>query len=94
MKIQTGERRSLWHKYVKIVVLNYNTSYHKSKACEPSRVFRGRIPYNILDIKLEIRPQEQPIPISQAAEDVSDQIEMIHQNVRKNAMQAYMNYKA
>ena len=41
-----------------------------------------------------IRPQEQPIPISQTAEDVSDQIEMIHQNVRKNAMQAFMNYKA
>ena len=26
LKIETGERRSLWHKYVKIAVLNYNTS--------------------------------------------------------------------
>ena len=27
-EIETGERRSLWHKYVSIAVLNYNTSYH------------------------------------------------------------------
>ena len=41
-----------------------------------------------------IRPQEQPIPISQNAEDVPDQTENIHQGVRKNAMQAYIRYKA
>ena len=28
LKIETGERRSLWHKYISIVVLNYNISYH------------------------------------------------------------------
>ena len=50
-RIETGERRSLWHKYVNIAVLNYNTSYHTSIGCEPSRVFHGRIPYNILDLK-------------------------------------------
>ena len=26
LKIDTGERRSLWHKYVSMAVLNYNTS--------------------------------------------------------------------
>ena len=36
LKIETGERRSLWHKYVNIAVLNYNTSYHTSIGCEPS----------------------------------------------------------
>ena len=44
LKIETGERRSLWHKYISIAVLNYNTSYHSSIGCEPSRVFHGRIP--------------------------------------------------
>ena len=44
LKIETGERRSLWHKYNNIAVLNYNTSYHTSIGCEPSRVFHGRIP--------------------------------------------------
>ena len=49
LKIETGERRSLWHKYINIAVLNYNTSYHTSISCAPSRVFHGRIPYNVLD---------------------------------------------
>ena len=94
LKIETGERRSFWHKYVSIAVFHYNTSYHKSIVCEPSQVFHGRIPYNILDLKLGIRPLQQPIPRSQIAQDVLDQTEMIHQDVRKNTMQAYIKYKA
>ena len=94
LKNETGERRSLWHKYINIAVLNYNTSYHTSIDCEPSRVFHGRIPYNVLDLKLGIRPQQQPIPTSQIAQEVLEQTEMIHQDVRKNIMQAYIKYKA
>ena len=94
LKIETGERRSLWHKYVSIAVLNYNTSYHASIGCEPSRVFHGRIPYNILDLKMGIRPQKIPPPDSQIALDVLEQTEIIFQDVRKNAMQAYIKYKA
>ena len=56
LKIETGERRSLWQKYVKIAVLNYNTSYHTSIGCEPSRAFNGRIPYNILDLTIGNSP--------------------------------------
>ena len=91
LKIETGERRSLWHKYVNFAVLNYMTSYHTSIGCEPSRVSHGRTPYNVLDIILGIRPQQQPIPTSQIAQDDLDQTEMIHQDVRKNAMQAHIN---
>ena len=94
LKIETGERRSLWHKYVSIAVLNYNTSYHASIGCEPSRVLHGRIPYNILDLKMGIRPQKIPPPDSQIAQDVLEQTETIFQAVRKNAMQAYIKYKA
>ena len=94
LKIETGERRSLWHKYVNIAVLNYDTSYHTSIGCEPSRVFHGRIPYNILDLKLGIRPQQPPIPTSQIAQEILEQTEMIHQDVRKKTVQAYIKYKA
>ena len=94
LKIETGERRSLWHKYVSIAVLNYNTSYHASIGCEPSRVIHGRIPYNILDLKMGIRPQEIPPPDSQIAQYVLEQTETIFQDVRKNTMQAYIKYKA
>ena len=41
-----------------------------------------------------IRPQRQPIPTSQIAQDILEQTEMIHQDVRKNTMQAYIKYKA
>ena len=94
LKSETGERRSLWHKHINIAVLSYNTSYHTSIGCEPSRVFHGRIPYNVLDLKLGIPRQEQPIPTSQIAQEVLEQTEMIHQHVRKNIMPAYIKYKA
>ena len=93
-KIETGERRSLWHKHINNAVLNYNTSYHTSIDCEPSRLFHCRIPYNVFDLKLGIRPQQQPIPTSQSAQDVLEQTERIHQHVRKNTMQAHIKYKA
>ena len=93
-KIETGERRPLWHKCVSIAVLNYNTSYHASIGCEPSRVFHGRIPYNIPDIKMGIRPLAIPSPDSQIAQDVLEQTEIVLKYVRKNAMQAYIKYKA
>ena len=96
LKVEAGERRSLWHKYVNISVLNFNISHHTSIGCEPSRVFHRRIPYISLlwDIKLETRPEQQPIPTSQIAHDFLDQTERNHQDVRKNALQAYIKYKA
>ena len=84
----------MWQKYVNIAILNHNTSYQTSICCEPSRVFHGRIPYNVLDLEPGVRPQQQLVPTSQMAQDVLDQTEIIHQDVRKNAMQAYNNYKA
>ena len=77
LNIETGDRRSLWHKYVSFAVLTYNTSYHESIGCEPSRVFHGRIPYNFLDLKMSNRPQKIPYTDSQSAQDVLEQTEMI-----------------
>ena len=94
LKIETGERRSLRHKYISIAVLNHNTSYHSSIGCEPSRVFHGRIPYIVLDLKMGIRPQKIPSPISKNAQDVLEQTELVLQDVRRNAMQAYIKNKA
>ena len=52
LKMASGEYRKQWHKYLPIAILNYNTTYHSSIDCEPSRVFHGRVPPNILDHKL------------------------------------------
>ena len=38
-KIEASEWRSLWHKYISIAVLDYDTSYLASIGCELSRVF-------------------------------------------------------
>ena len=43
---------------------------------------------------MRIHPQHRPIPTSQIAQNVLDQTEMIHQDVRKNAMLAYIKQKA
>ena len=94
LKIETGERRSLWHKYINIAVLNFNTSYHTSIGCEPSRVLHGRISSNVLDLKIGIRPQQQPIPASQIAQEVLEQTAKIHQDIRKKTIQALIKYKA
>ena len=94
LKIETVERRSLWHKYVSNAVLNYNTSYQANIGCEPNRVFHDCIPYIILDLKMVICPQKILPSDSQIAQDVIDQTEMIFQDIRRNAMQAYMKYKA
>ena len=56
-KFMTGERRTMWHQIPPMAVLNYNTSYHTSLSCEPSRVFNGRVPYIVLDLKYGLKPQ-------------------------------------
>ena len=93
-KIEKGERRSLWHNDVSIAILNYNISYHAGIGCEPSRVFHGRNLYNILDLKMGLRPPKIHSPDSQIAQDVLDQTELTFQDVRKNAIQAYIKNKA
>ena len=93
-KIEAGERRSMWHKYANIAVLNYNTFYHTSIGCDQSRVFHERVPYNFLDLKWGIRPQRIPTPNSQIAEDVLKQLEVIFHDVGRSTMQAYIKYIA
>ena len=59
LKVETGERSSMWHQCVNIAVLNYNTSYHTRIWCEPSKVFHGRFLYQIVDLEIGNRPQKK-----------------------------------
>ena len=79
LKIETCEWRSLWFKYVSIAVLKNNTYYLASFCSEPSRVFQGRTPYDVSDLKMMIRPRQVLAPDSQIAQDVLEQTEMIFQ---------------
>ena len=70
LKIMTGERRTMWHQFLSMVVLNYNTSYHTSLGCEPSRVFHGRVPYSVLDLKYGLKTHNPAPTNSEIAEGV------------------------
>ena len=63
LKIETVERRSLWHKYVNIAVLNYNTSYHTTIGCEPSRDCHGHFLHKRLDLKMGITHNKHSFPL-------------------------------
>ena len=62
LKMASGENRRQWHKYLPLAVLNYNTTYNSSIGCEPSKVFHGRIPFNVLDLKLGNNPNKISCP--------------------------------
>ena len=63
-------------------------------AVSQAKFFKAVFPTTSWIKKLGVRPQQQPIHTSQIAQDVLDQTEMIHQDVPKTAMQAYIKYKA
>ena len=93
LKMASGEYRRQWHKYLPLAVLNYNTSYHSTLGCEPSRIFHGRIPYNILDHKLGLNPNPTILPTTDFAEEFQRRTQILLDNTKKNIMQSYLKYK-
>ena len=94
LKAATGEFRNNWHKFLPLAVLNHNTTYHATLGCEPTRVFHGRIPHNILDFKLGYNPNPRFQPQTEVAEEVQRRIALLHDQTKKNIMQSYLKYKA
>ena len=94
LKAATGEFRKNWHKFLPLAVLNHNTTYHATLGCEPTRVFHGRIPHNILDFKLGYNPNPRLQPQTEIAEEVQRRIASLHDQTKKNIMQSYLKYKA
>ena len=93
LKMACGEYRRQWHKYLPLAVLNHNSSYHTSIGCEPTRVFHGRIPYNILDHKLGMNPNEPIHPTTEFAEEIQNRTELLIDKTKQNIMQSYIKYK-
>ena len=90
LKMASGEYRRQWHKYLPLAVLNYNTSYHSTLGCEPSRVFHGRTPCNILDHKLGLNPNPTIFPMTDFAEEFQRRSQILLDNTKKNIMQSYL----
>ena len=93
LKMASGEYRKQWHKYLPIAILNYNTTYHSSIDCEPSRVFHGRVPHNNLDHKLGLRFNSNIAPNTDFAEEFLRRTKIFYDKTKKNVMQSYMKYK-
>ena len=89
----TGERRSIRHKHVQTAVMNYNTTYHENLGCEPSAVSHGRIPCNILDLKLGIKPKWKTTPNSDIADQLQKQNNEVRTTAKANTMLSYLKYK-
>ena len=91
----SGEYRRQWHKDLPLAVLNYNTSYHSSIGCEPSKVFHGRIPYNVLvlDHKLGNNPNTNFLPAADFGEELQQRTKILIDQTKKIIMQSYLKYK-
>ena len=93
LKTASGEYRRQWHKNLPLVVLNYNTTYHSRIGCEPSKVFHGQIPYNVLDNKLGNNPSKNFLPTTEFAEEVQQRTQILIDQTKKNIMQSYLKYE-
>ena len=93
LKMASGDYRRQWHKYLPLAVLNYNTTYHATLGCEPSRIFHGRIPYNILDHKLGPNPNPKVLPTTDFADEFQRRTQILLDSTKKNIMQSYLKYK-
>ena len=93
LKMASGEYRKQWHKYLPIAILNYNTTYHSSTDCEPSRVFHGRVPHNILDHKHGLHFNPNIAPTTDFADELLRITKFLFDKTKKNVMQSYIRYK-
>ena len=94
LKMALGEYRKQLHKYLPIQIPNYNTTYHSSIDCEPSRVFNGRVLHNILDHNLGLRFNPNTAPITDFAEELLRRTKIVYDITKKNVMQSYIEYKS
>ena len=93
LKMGSGDQRKNWHKSLPIAILNYNNTYHSSTDCEPSRVFHGRVPHNILDHKLGLRFNLNAGPTTHLAEVLLRRTKILYDKTKKNVMQSHFRYK-
>ena len=73
--------------------MNYNKRYHDNLGCKPTTVFHGRLPYNILDIKLGLKLEWKKEDNAELTDELQKQIAEIHQAAKDNLMQSYLKNK-
>ena len=84
----TGERRTMWHQFVPIATLNYNTTYHSALGCEPCGVFHGRVSYNVLDLKFGLKQSQTQTPTTYTGADLVQKTRIIHELVDQHLLRS------
>ena len=92
LKMASGNYRRQWHKNLPLAVLNYNTTYHATLGCEPSKIVHRRIPYNILDLKLGLNPNPKVLPTTDFADEFQ-RTQSLLDSTKENTLQSYLKYK-
>ena len=93
LKMASGEYRKQWHKYLPFAILAYNTTYHSSIDCEPSRVLHGKVPHNFPDHKFGLRFNPKTVPTIDFAEELLRRTKILYEKTKKQVMQSYIKYK-
>ena len=93
LKMASVYCRRQWHKYLPLAVFNYSTTYHSNLGSELSRIFHGRVPYNILDHRLGLNPNPKVSPTTDFAEEFHRRAQILIDKTKKNIMQSYLKYK-
>ena len=93
LKMFSGEFRKQWHRHLKVAILNYNTKYHTIIGCEPSQIFPGRVPYNLLDHKLGQKFKASLIPTTAFSDELTRKTQNLYNETKKDVMQSYIRYK-
>ena len=88
----SGEYRRQWHKYLILAFLNYKTTYHSSIGCEPSTIFHGIVPKNILDHRLGFNLNPKNIPTTDFSVELQRRTQIFIDKTKK-IMQSYLKYK-
>ena len=92
LRISTGEHRPMWHQIVPIATLNYKTTYYSSLWCETSRVFHGRVPYKVFDLKFGIEQCHNKDPTTDTGKEFLQKTRLIYESVIKHLLHLYMRY--
>ena len=92
-KTAPGQYRQQWNKDLFIAIPNYNTTYDSSIDCEPSRVFHGRVPHNILDHQPGLKFNPKNALTIEFEDELLRRTKILYDKAAKSVMQSYIKYK-
>ena len=92
-KKSSGEILKQWHKYLPLACLNYNTTFHASIKCQPSRIIHGRVPYNVLDHKLGLNLKIGLVPITDFVDELLRRTQFLYHKTKKDKMLSKIRYR-